>query len=657
MKRKNAIRIGVGTAFAALSILLSGGAGAKAAEGNLEINETSFPDAVFRSYVSESIDTDHDGFLSQEEIGAVTEISVAEKDISSLEGIGFFTELKVLDCKWTDVKSLDVSQNAALELLNCYETDLESLNVSGNPNLKTLICGVNELTSLDVSGNPELETLSCEWNDITNLDLSNNTALTGLNCENNKLTVLDLGENTALEILNCSHNELTNLDLSRNTALESLDCSGTNLTALDLQKNEALTTLECNACDLTALDLSNQPMLKELQCSESGLEMLDVSKAVALEILDCNSNELTALDVSNNTALRQLFCQSNQLTALDVKANTELIGLNCSENQLASLDLSNNELIYGLNCSENQLISLDVSKNPGLLHVIEVGAVDTFYDAIEYVAENTEEQQRVLIADKTVKILGTKYLDIADCTLSLPETDYTYTIEDIEPQPTVVYQGNTLTYGTDYTLAYRNNYYAGTATVVVKGAGDYRGVNEIKFTISRRNIAEAKISSIPAEVYKGSTIKPKAILTFDGEKLYEGFDYSIRYSKNVNIGTATIKITGMGNYTGTVTKTFRIIPKASSVKTLTAGKKSFTVKWAKVSIGKTTGYQIQYGTNKSFKAGTYKYSTIKSNATIKQTLSKLVSGKTYYVRVRTFKTVDGKNVYSAWSDVKSVKVK
>ena len=76
-----------------------------------------------------------------------------------------------------------------------------------------------------------------------------------------------------------------------------------------------------------------------------------------------------------------------------------------------------------------------------------------------------------------------------------------------------------------------------------------------------------------------------------------------------------------------------------------------------MTTGKTTGYQLQYGTNKSFKSGTYKLATVKSNTTVKKTISKLTSGKTYYVRVRTYKTVDGKNIYSAWSDAMSVKVK
>ena len=71
--------------------------------------------------MSENYDTDHDGFLSQEEIEAVTEMNLSEKDISSLEGIGYFTELKMLDCKWTGLKNLDVSQNEALEILSFYD--------------------------------------------------------------------------------------------------------------------------------------------------------------------------------------------------------------------------------------------------------------------------------------------------------------------------------------------------------------------------------------------------------------------------------------------------------------------------------------------------------------------------------------------------------
>ncbi len=104
-------------------------------------------------------------------------------------------------------------------------------------------------------------------------------------------------------------------------------------------------------------------------------------------------------------------------------------------------------------------------------------------------------------------------------------------------------------------------------------------------------------------------------------------------------------------------KEVTISPVATKVTKLTKGKKKLTVTWAKQTSEGTAGYQIQYGTNKSFKAGTYKTITIKGNATTKKTVSKLKSKKKYYVRVRTYCVINDENVYSAWSASKNVKVK
>ena len=638
MRRKKGLGIGGGVILAAFSVLLSGPVSARAAEGDLKIDEKSFPDAVFCSYVSEKFDTDQDGFLSDAEIEAVTAIDVTEKDIASMEGIAYFPNLKTLDCKWTEVKDLDVSKNTALEVLSCYETDMESLNIGSNPNLKKLVCGANNLTELDVSGSPNLELLACEWSELTSLDLSQNTALNYLDCEHNNLKELDLGKNTAIKTLNCSWNNLTNLDLSNNTALEELECIGIELTSLDLQHNEALIFLNCDACELTALDASNLPNLNELRCSENKIQTLDISNTPELETLDCQSNELTKLDLRDNKSLKQLYCQTNELSELDLSENTALVELNCSENSLANLD---------------------VSKNPGLIHAMEVGYVRAFFQTIEYNTEEKESVMHMLKADKTTKILGTDYLDIGESTLSLAENEYTFCHEDFEPNPTVLYQGNTLTCGTDYELDYMENYFPGTATVLVRGIGNYRGANIITFTIGERNIADAEMTKVSARVYKGTELIPAVTLTVDGEVLYKNFDYTIAYLQNKNVGTATIKITGKGNYKGVLKKTFRVLPKGTSLKKVTAGKGSFTATWTpvkeKMSTSYITGYQIQYSTSKTF-ATNKKVRSVVGYARTGAAVKDLKKG-TYYVRIRTYKKVNGVNYFAPWSESTKVVVK
>ncbi|MBQ2759448.1 MAG: fibronectin type III domain-containing protein, partial [Clostridia bacterium] len=113
-------------------------------------------------------------------------------------------------------------------------------------------------------------------------------------------------------------------------------------------------------------------------------------------------------------------------------------------------------------------------------------------------------------------------------------------------------------------------------------------------------------------------------------------------------------VTMKGNYTGTKTLTFKINPPKTTVASLTAGTKSITVAVTKKTT-QTTGYQIQYSTAKDFTNA--KTKTITSNTTTKATLSSLTSAKTYYVRVRTYKTVNDVKYYSGWSEYKYVKTK
>ncbi|MBQ8297388.1 MAG: hypothetical protein IJX77_06360 [Ruminococcus sp.] len=96
-----------------------------AADGDVQINETNFPDDAFRSYVDENFDTTDDDILTAEEIAAVTEIALYNDDavitVADLTGIGYFTALTTLYCYQSQLTSLDVSKNTALEYLYCFE--------------------------------------------------------------------------------------------------------------------------------------------------------------------------------------------------------------------------------------------------------------------------------------------------------------------------------------------------------------------------------------------------------------------------------------------------------------------------------------------------------------------------------------------------------
>ena len=254
------------------------------AAGYVEINETNFQDAKFRSFVKENLDKNKDDILDAGEIAAVKMIEANNMGIKSLEGVGFFTALETLKCWDNELTGLDLSKNTALKDLQCSNSKLQSLDLSQNTNLTKLYCGENPLTTLDLSKNAKLKVLDCS----------------GFANRRTKLTELDLSQNTALESLDCSINELKQLNVSGCTALKKLSCSSNQLTTLDVSKNVNLTFLNCGSNQLTALDVSNNPKLEDLSCDYNSLTLLDLSKNPELEILSCRKNGLTSLDLDAN---------------------------------------------------------------------------------------------------------------------------------------------------------------------------------------------------------------------------------------------------------------------------------------------------------------------------------------------------------------------
>ena len=160
--------------------------------------------------------------------------------------------------------------------------------------------------------------------------------------------------------------------------------------------------------------------------------------------------------------------------------------------------------------------------------------------------------------------------------------------------------------------------------------------------------------------YNGKVKKPAVVAKNDKKKVISASDYTVKYAAGrKNVGKYSVTVTFKNGYKGKYTKTFTILPKGTKMSSVKAAKKAFTAKWAKQSV-QTTGYQVQYSTSKNFKKSV-KTATISKNKTVSKTVKKLKAKKTYYVRVRTYKTVkvNGKSVklYSGWSSAKSVKTK
>ena len=368
--------------------------GAFAAEGDVEINDTNFPDPIFQSYVR-SLPGGFDGILTPEDIEGITEISITTRNISDLKGIEFFTALSNLNCGFNpSLTSLNVGNNSSLTTLSCNNCiNLTSLTLPTTSNLTTLECNNTALTVLDLSNYSLLETLNCSNAKLSDLDLSNNPNLITIECNNNNLTVLNLKNQTKLETLNCTYNQLTSLDISKltnlkylftsnnklnsidvtnNPNLASLSCSYNPLNLLNVSKNAKLLYLYCDNCNFSSLDVRANRELNELQCQDNNLNDLDLSQNTNLMYFDCSRNNLTNLDVTNCPKLYSFKSRSNKLTSIDISNNPDLYSFYCEYNPITYLDTSNNPAIEYLFCSDTPLIALDVSKNTAL-KVLAVG--------------------------------------------------------------------------------------------------------------------------------------------------------------------------------------------------------------------------------------------------------------------------------------------
>ncbi|MEI3042048.1 MAG: M64 family metallopeptidase [Roseburia intestinalis] len=178
-----------------------------------------------------------------------------------------------------------------------------------------------------------------------------------------------------------------------------------------------------------------------------------------------------------------------------------------------------------------------------------------------------------------------------------------------------------------------------------------------KQTVTKASSIKLKATSL---TYNGKVRTPKVIVKDrTGKTLVKNTDYTVSYAKGRKyVGKYAVKITFKGKYSGTKTLYFTIKPKATSISSLKAGSKKFTVKWKKQAT-QTTGYQVQYSASSKFSKA--KTVTVGKNTTVSKKISKLSGKKKYYVRVRTYKTVkiNGKSIriYSGWSKAKAVTTK
>ena len=400
----------------------------------VDINKDSFPDDVFRDFVLEKIDIDDNNVLTSDEVQATTIISLYKKDISSLKGIEYFTEVDFLQCNFSNLKSLDLSKNTKMRTLYIGDNpNLTSLNISKCKDLATLDCPNCGLTEMELSNNLNLQNLDCGGNKIKTLHLDlprlrevsvNGNGLESLTfsertdnvknleCQDNKLTSLSLGE-WELNTLDCSNNQLSSLDVSSYPNLYKLSYKGNNFSKLDISSNMSLVMVHDTAYwhedtgywegdlpknksgklqydpNVTLITGEIDPYEKVVQLDNINfpdggflhfMTFHDENKDGWLDRYEISIRSYMYADnwetisdltgIEYLTNLEKFGCSNNKLTKADMSWDAKLKVFRCSINQITSLDLSKNKKLKSLECYDNQISSLDLSNNPLLQHLV-----------------------------------------------------------------------------------------------------------------------------------------------------------------------------------------------------------------------------------------------------------------------------------------------
>ena len=229
----------------------------------------------------------------------------------------------------------------------------------------------------------------------------------------------------------------------------------------------------------------------------------------------------------------------------------------------------------------------------------------------------------------------------------------TYNGKAHTPAVTVTVNGKQLTAGTDYDISYSSNIKVGTGKVTITGKGYYTGTKTVSFTISPN--VTVKLSKTKV-TYTGKAQKPSVKVTSGKKTLKKNKDYTVTYKNNKNAGTATVTVKGKGSYKNfQKTLTFTIVPKKTSLSSLKKlGQDGLQAKWKRNT--QATGYEIQICTSKKFGSGAVTHK-ISKNSVTKYSFTGLKRKTNYYVRIRAYKTISGKNLYTGWSSVKKMKTK
>ena len=231
---------------------------------------------------------------------------------------------------------------------------------------------------------------------------------------------------------------------------------------------------------------------------------------------------------------------------------------------------------------------------------------------------------------------------LTDANVTLSQQSFVY--DGTAKNPAVIYNGITLAENTDYTVKYSNNVDVGTVKATITGINNYLGTAVKEFKITPIKFDDKKVSvslEKSSFVYNGQSITPVVYVAYNHNNLIQNTDFTATYSNNNAPGVATVKITGIGNYSGSISKTYIILPeKIASVSIKKDSATSAIISWSAAS--KVSGYEIL-----KFDSAKNAYVHLASVASDQTSYkaSSLKNSTAYYYQIRAYKTVNDKNYY------------
>ena len=262
-------------------------------------------------------------------------------------------------------------------------------------------------------------------------------------------------------------------------------------------------------------------------------------------------------------------------------------------------------VLYGSNdyTFQHEILTLDKSFVPDHEGTYQIEVCrDLTYENGEHVDLAEED----FVAEHSITIIVQK--DISKAETSVEGVgNKVYTGQELTQEPAVIVDGKTLDPETDYDLSYANNINVGTAQMTITGKGFYKGSISRDFGITQADITKAGVAGITAADYNGSAVTQEPVVTWNGRTLVEDTDYELAYENNTNAGTAQMAITGKGNFTGEIPKTFAI--RQASIRNATlsglqdktysgsAQTQNLTLRYLNKTLVKDTDYTVSYKNN------------------------------------------------------------